>query len=500
MNKKIFFDKDFEVYFGSKDPMELAKNLDGKLYRDYANRKTKQFFFKGSSYFLKYHGPVGWKELLKNLIQIKIPVVGAEREWKALLKLQSIKVNCPEPIAFMSKGWNPANKESFLVTKDLEGTISLEDFFKNKMDRDISVAQKRDLLKNVARICRAIHMNGLNHRDLYLCHFHIEKDTNSTYKDIALIDLHRAQIRKKVPLRWSTKDIGGLLHSIIQFGISEADCYRFLEVYFDSSLRELLIKNKNFIRRARSRAYSMYMKPICEEIDITDNKMLSDSSGYVKEIGKDYRWIGSKALVSSSVLELLQDLDGAIKNGKVIKQEQGHHIVSLDLDGKRIFIKRYQVKSAWHLVRKIFSQSRAFNSWIAIHWLRAVNISTVEPILIYEKLNFFTSLDAYLITSEIKGEILSDVCKENMKDALIVARINSLFKRLKWIGFNHGDAKTSNFFLDKDNLIVFDLDISRRRTSSFMIEKKINKDKDRLIKSVEDNLGLHTALSKRLFD
>ena len=91
MNKKIFFDKDFEVYFGSKDPMELAKNLDGKLYRDYANRKTKQFFFKGSSYFLKYHGPVGWKELLKNLIQIKIPVVGAEREWKALLKLQSIK-------------------------------------------------------------------------------------------------------------------------------------------------------------------------------------------------------------------------------------------------------------------------------------------------------------------------------------------------------------------------------------------------------------------------
>ena len=85
MNKRVFNDKSLEHLFDDGNAFKIAKNLEGKIYRDYANRKTKQFFFRGSSYFIKYHGPVGWREILKNFIQLKIPVIGAEREWKALL-------------------------------------------------------------------------------------------------------------------------------------------------------------------------------------------------------------------------------------------------------------------------------------------------------------------------------------------------------------------------------------------------------------------------------
>ena len=38
----------------------------------------------GSHYFAKIHHGVGWREILKNLLHLKLPVLGAENEWRAL--------------------------------------------------------------------------------------------------------------------------------------------------------------------------------------------------------------------------------------------------------------------------------------------------------------------------------------------------------------------------------------------------------------------------------
>ena len=71
------------------------------------------------NYFIKTHGPVGWKEILKNLIQFKTPVVGAKREYQALNHLSKNGVKCPEVKGFGLRGFNPANSSSFLITKEL---------------------------------------------------------------------------------------------------------------------------------------------------------------------------------------------------------------------------------------------------------------------------------------------------------------------------------------------------------------------------------------------
>ena len=43
--------------------------------------------------------------------------------------------------------------------------------FLNKNEAKVETKKKRKILEEVARICRKIHINGINHRDLYLCHF-----------------------------------------------------------------------------------------------------------------------------------------------------------------------------------------------------------------------------------------------------------------------------------------------------------------------------------------
>src|SRR6185295_20373102 len=54
--------------------------LEGEVYRNVAGRKTLRFSRDGKSYFLKVHLGVGWKEIIKNLIRFRLPVVSAKTE------------------------------------------------------------------------------------------------------------------------------------------------------------------------------------------------------------------------------------------------------------------------------------------------------------------------------------------------------------------------------------------------------------------------------------
>ena len=110
-------DKNLKYLFHAKDTFKVAKNFEGEIYRKYENRITKKFAHEDRSYFIKFHGAVGWKEILKNILQLKIPVVGARREYGALNHLKECGINCPQVKGFATRGLNPADSSSFLSPK-----------------------------------------------------------------------------------------------------------------------------------------------------------------------------------------------------------------------------------------------------------------------------------------------------------------------------------------------------------------------------------------------
>ena len=69
------------------DPFDYIMQLDGDVYSEVANRRTLRFELNGKRYFLKAHSGVGWKEIFKNLLQLKLPVLGARNEWLAIRQL-----------------------------------------------------------------------------------------------------------------------------------------------------------------------------------------------------------------------------------------------------------------------------------------------------------------------------------------------------------------------------------------------------------------------------
>ena len=153
-----------------------------------------------------------------------------------------------EVALFCESGKNPARKRSAILTRSLDDRISLEDY------KTASPVIKRRLIEMIATMAKRMHRAGVNHRDYYLCHFLLERA--SAEPQLNLIDLHRAQLRAKVPKRWVVKDLGALLFSALDKGLTRRDLLRFIRIY--SGGLTTLRSDKSLWRDVIGRAYKLY--------------------------------------------------------------------------------------------------------------------------------------------------------------------------------------------------------------------------------------------------
>lgn len=226
--------------------MDAVMDMPGDLFRQAPGRRTLRVEPGDKGYFLKAHTGVGWGEIVKNLISLKLPVLGAQNEWHALHLLGRIGVKAPRPLGFGTRGRNPARRESFVIMEEIRGSISLEALYQQP-GRDENMSLKRNLIASVAGIARSLHLNGVNHRDFYLCHFLIDDAITEDApgpprlpREIVLIDLHRAQLRRRTPMRWIVKDLGGLYYSAMDIRLTRNDLFRFIMAYTGQPLRAAL--------------------------------------------------------------------------------------------------------------------------------------------------------------------------------------------------------------------------------------------------------------------
>lgn len=238
----------FKTAWANKDPFEEVLKLNGEIYREIATRRTLNFKFQGESFYIKVHKGTTVKEILKNYLSLRAPVLGAGNEYKAINKLTELGVNTMEVVAFGERGVNPLTRESFIITKDLNPAISLEDYCKDWKDNPPSYHVKKLLIEEVARMVKTMHEGGVNHRDCYICHFLLKVPFDGiSLPKLSIIDLHRAQIRRGVPQRWRNKDITALYYSTMKIGLKGADYLRFIKKYFnDQSIRCILKEEGKF--------------------------------------------------------------------------------------------------------------------------------------------------------------------------------------------------------------------------------------------------------------
>ena len=163
------------------------------------------------------------------------------------------------------RGLNPARRESFVITDELTETMSLEHIGLQWQQCKPTFRTKQTLIRRLAEMSRKMHQAGINHRDYYLCHVLLNEgfaETNQITEDTALflIDLHRTQIRQRVPERWLVKDLGSLYFSAHEVQLSQRDKYRFIKNYSGLSLHQALTKQASFWQKVEARAQRLLDK------------------------------------------------------------------------------------------------------------------------------------------------------------------------------------------------------------------------------------------------
>ena len=259
--KKLFLSEFFQKLWQGKEPFDEVAKLDGTLFREVKTRRTLRLEINGRAFFLKHHMGVGWKEIFKNLLQLKSPVLGAGNEYAAICRLTELDVPTMTAEAYGERGSNPAKRESFLITADLVNTQSLEDICANWQTEKPEFAFKLALIKEVARSVGIMHRNNICHRDCYICHFLLDMKTADAARPlVSVIDLHRALIWKKLPFRYRVKDTAGLYFSSMDAGLTRREFYRFMKLYSHKSLRNTLQSDLKFWQAVDLTARKLYRK------------------------------------------------------------------------------------------------------------------------------------------------------------------------------------------------------------------------------------------------
>lgn len=249
---KLELPANLRALFGT-DPFAEIMQLQGRIYRDVAGRRTVQVLLGGNSYFVKQHFGVGWAEIFKSLLSLKKPVLGALTEVNAIRKLGEVGIATTPLVGYGVSGSNPASQQSFVITQDLGEIVSLEDLCADWKSKPPQPEFKHRLVVALAQLAARLHGAGLCHRDFYLCHFVLKKAELADGKtDLILIDLHRMLTGQASSGSAVMKDIAGLYFSAMDCGFTAEDWALFRQHYLPQSA--------DFWIKVEARANKLYAK------------------------------------------------------------------------------------------------------------------------------------------------------------------------------------------------------------------------------------------------
>jgi heptose I phosphotransferase len=474
--QELKLNPELQKYFAKEtSPFAAIIALKGEIFRSVKGRETLRVVLNGRAYFIKKHLGVSCKELLKNLIQLKLPILSAKNEKKAIEKLHSIGIPTMTLAGYGESGFNPLRRQSFLITEELTGAVSMEDVANSWLKTPPSFALKQEYIHKIATIARILHNSGLNHRDFYICHFLLD----STKQNLYLIDLHRMQIREKTSAKWRIKDLAALYFSVMGFEITKHDLLRFIGYYFDQPWSEAITQHKALLRKIEVRAKKLYSKHF--------DPMRNFAESWVTKKNWSHYSVCNLAYCDESMQSLLESPDRYMAKGELLMGEDVNSVVKINLAGRELVIKRYNNRGFLFAIKRALVKSRAKKCWYSAHKLLALKILTPKPVAFLE--NRFGPLHgrSYYISEFVKGSHLKNFLLSNINSGDKLRVIKALIKilnDLRQAAIRHGDTKPSNFIVFKEEVYITDLDSMVQHLSWYYnLSSAFTKDRNRLLRA-----------------
>lgn len=232
-------------------------------------------------------------------------------------------------------------------------------------------------------------------------------------------------------------------------------------------------------------------------------KTLRSCSEFVATRSWLYRRVIRRAPIDDADLgELLNDLDGAISAGESLKQGNSATLAKVRCGGRWLVVKRYNIKSLGHRLRRLFRPTRAARSWQNGYRLKMWGLKTPLPVALVERRFGPLRGGSYLITeySELdscEGYRQPAATGEAHQPALSLA-LSETVAAMNTLGLSHGDLKADNLKFDGQSIQLLDLDSLSRWRSPRQLERATRNDCDRLLRNWHNDCAFTERLSADL--
>ncbi|MGQ9498984.1 MAG: lipopolysaccharide kinase InaA family protein [Dissulfurimicrobium sp.] len=169
------------------------------------------------------------------------------------------------------------------------------------------------------------------------------------------------------------------------------------------------------------------------------------------------------------------DLDALWNSSKLncFGKKNGRDISTMELDGKTLFVKRYQ-KKGW--LSSVCSRPEGSSvEWAGAHILKKLGLKTFEPVAIGQD----GTGRSILVVTKIDGERLEDFFK---KDIPFINKINVIemladfAARFHSAGFTHQDFYLCHIFWNENTNEIGVIDLQRLRRTSRIVLPWVIKD------------------------
>lgn len=204
----------------------------------------------------------------------------------------------------------------------------------------------------------------------------------------------------------------------------------------------------------------------------------------------------------AAMLPVLEQADALLDQGHLYKTGGAASVGKVEVAGRTLVVKRYNIKGFAHWLKRFWRPSRAWHSWREGNRLTFLGIATPKPLALLEKRFFWLRSRAYLITEYLPGPDIIErfapyVERGDAPEAELQA-LDRLFAELIAERISHGDFKGHNLFWDQDRWSLIDLDSMCQHRTQGSFAPAYARDRARFMRNWAEDSALYRVIDQRL--
>jgi len=283
-------------------------------------------------------------------------------------------------------------------------------------------------------------------------------------------------------------------------GVFFAQLPKSLEPFTEELLVHYLLSNAE---------HGLPMEALQKQIDKVRSWRLKD---YLDKTGRDCSLFsvvegasGLRAIrrdEEAAMLPVLAQADELLDQGHLYKTGGAASVGRVEVNGRSLVIKRYNIKDVAHWFKRFWRPSRAWHSWREGNRLLFLGIATPKPLALLEQRFIGLRGKAYLVTEYLPGPDIIErfapyVASGDAPESELVA-LDELFQQLIRERISHGDLKGHNVFWHQDRWALIDLDAMCQHSSQSSFATAFARDRARFMRNWPADSALHQLLEQRL--